>query len=359
MLKILIIKEKKLKSHNRIIKRFFLILFILLFLIFFLIFNEIFALFKTANYIQQIEIAKNSSLEKVAIILKQNKIINSSFLFLTYSKLKKAKVKYGVFELNSSMSYDTILETLFDENKNLKVVAKFNFYEGSNFFKLKQKYSNKFENFDFNSLVSVINNFDIFKKFNFYNFLDRSDIEKAFYPMEGFCSTHTFIVKNNYSYEDIANLIFSKLDETIKMLEPDIKKSELNLWQIFTLASLIQAETSKPENMALVSSVLHNRLKIKKRLECDVTASYANKIKTEMEKDGLIDTNKIDSYNTYKCSGLPAGPICNPGLEALKAALNPAQSDYLFFCIDTKTEKALFAKTFKEHKINFEKLKSV
>jgi UPF0755 protein len=103
--------------------------------------------------------------------------------------------------------------------------------------------------------------------------------------------------------------------------------------QIVTLASIIEKETGAPEERPLISSVFHNRLLKKMRLQTDPTVIYG-----KAEKSGKIEINITRAdlltpsrYNTYVIPALPPGPIANPGKEALLAAVNPAASGYLFF----------------------------
>lgn len=100
--------------------------------------------------------------------------------------------------------------------------------------------------------------------------------------------------------------------------------------EVLTLASIIQAEAGDPAQMKTVSSVLHNRLNSKShpKLECDVTIFY---LEQEVQPYLTEDKDRFNSfYNTYKCTGLPEGPICNPGMDAINAALNPEQTDYFY-----------------------------
>jgi UPF0755 protein len=116
--------------------------------------------------------------------------------------------------------------------------------------------------------------------------------------------------------------------------------------QIVILASIIEKEANNLEEMKKVSSVFHNRLEIKKRLEADSTINYIEKY---VKPDLTGDINRYNSYyNTYKFSGLPAGPISSPGASALKAAVEPADTDYLYFVVD-KSGKYYYAKTWEEH----------
>lgn len=113
------------------------------------------------------------------------------------------------------------------------------------------------------------------------------------------------------------------------------QKIGMSMDEIITLASIIQQEASVPSVMANVSSVLHNRLNSLSypRLQCDATVFYLKRsVKPYISED---QADKYDEfYNTYDRRGLPAGPITNPGIEAINAALNPADTDYYFFVTD-------------------------
>lgn len=122
--------------------------------------------------------------------------------------------------------------------------------------------------------------------------------------------------------------------------------------QIITIASLIQGEAGNPEQLAKVSSVIYNRLNIGMKLQLDSTINYVEK---SIKPYITGDINRYNSYyNTYKCSGLPAGPICNPGKKWITAALYPADTDYLYFVNDANGNY-YFASNYDEHKANCEK----
>jgi len=125
--------------------------------------------------------------------------------------------------------------------------------------------------------------------------------------------------------------------------------------EIVTLASLIEKEAKRPEERPLISSVFHNRLRRGMRLECDPTVLYAALL--DGDEDRTIhrsDLTRRSPYNTYLYPGLPPGPIASPGRESLRAALYPAQTDYLYFVVDgTRQDGAhRFARTFAEHQVN-------
>jgi UPF0755 protein len=122
--------------------------------------------------------------------------------------------------------------------------------------------------------------------------------------------------------------------------------------QFVTLASIVEKETGKPEERALVAAVYSNRLKIGMGLQCDPTVIYA------LERAGSYDGNltraglQIDSpYNTYRYAGLPPGPIAAPGKASLEAAADPADVPYLYF-VSRNDGSHAFATTLDEHNRN-------
>ena len=138
------------------------------------------------------------------------------------------------------------------------------------------------------------------------------------------------------------------------------RAAELNMSmdQILTLASIVEKEAYGNDQMYQVSSVLHNRLNDKSGaflyLQCDSTSSYIAGIPEDvLAGDARVNFTKL--YDTYQTQGLPAGPICSPGDEAIKAALYPADTDYLYFRHDVN-RKIYLARTEREHNRNGEEV---
>lgn len=124
--------------------------------------------------------------------------------------------------------------------------------------------------------------------------------------------------------------------------------------EILTLASIIQEEAGNPDEMYKVSSVLHNRLQSRKfpRLQCDVATFYLRDyVKPYVDEERYEEL--ISLYNTYHCEGLPAGPITNVGINAVKAALFPDKSDWYYFVTDSDGVY-YYAETWSEHLENCE-----
>jgi UPF0755 protein len=124
----------------------------------------------------------------------------------------------------------------------------------------------------------------------------------------------------------------------------------LDRHQVVTLASIIEKETGAPDERALVSSVYHNRLRLKMRLQADPTTLYGKMVTSGHLENNITraDLKTANAYNTYVIRGLPLGPIANPGLESLKAAVNPANTDYLYF-VSQNDGRHVFSRDFKSH----------
>jgi peptidoglycan lytic transglycosylase G len=129
----------------------------------------------------------------------------------------------------------------------------------------------------------------------------------------------------------------------------------LTVRQLVTLASIVEKETSKPEERPLVASVYTNRLRIGMALQCDPTVIYA------LERAGTYDGNlhredlSLDSpYNTYRYPGLPPGPIASPGKASLEAAVHPADAGYLYF-VSRNDGTHAFARSLDEHNRNVQR----
>jgi UPF0755 protein len=127
------------------------------------------------------------------------------------------------------------------------------------------------------------------------------------------------------------------------------KARELGLTrdQVITLASIVEKETGAPEERPIIAGVFHNRLAKKMRLQSDPTTIYGiwSKYKGNLHKSDLLDPTP---YNTYTVPALPAGPISNPGAEAIRATLNPAVHHYLYF-VSKNDGTHIFTGTYEDH----------
>ena len=150
------------------------------------------------------------------------------------------------------------------------------------------------------------------------------------------------VVFNNELKEFNKNSIYTK-----NLLTPS---GQVDSVKALILASIVEKETGAPEERPLISSVFHNRLLKNMRLQTDPTVLYGILDQTKKMKKNITkkDLTTYTKYNTYRISGLPHGPISNPGVEAIKAVLNPPATEYLYF-VSKNEGRHKFSKTYKEH----------
>lgn len=190
-----------------------------------------------------------------------------------------------------------------------------------------------------------------------YKFLSYISPENRAFALEGYIFPDTYEFYRGESADSVLARFLRNADS--KLTDEHYSKAEqlgMSIDEIITLASVIQKEAGMKEQMNNVSCVLHNRLKSADfpKIQCDVTINYLN--------DYVIDSPYLDGdttrfsqyYNTYKCDGLPVGAICNPGIEAINAALEPTDAEYYYFVTD-KDNNYYYAKTYAEHKENCKK----
>lgn len=204
---------------------------------------------------------------------------------------------------------------------------------------------------------------------------EKADLTRRTYPLEGYLAPDTYRVYLSADADSIIRTLLTQTDRVYQTLfDNDATYDEngnmiteagkngtdsvtLTDDEIFILASIIEKEASTLDDMKKVSAVFYNRLAAGMKLESDPTATYLTGVKrlALTEKDTSVNT----AYNTYRISGLPVGPICNPSKNALTAALHPDETflaqNYLFFCAaEPGTGKLTFAQTYEEHARNVE-----
>ena len=184
------------------------------------------------------------------------------------------------------------------------------------------------------------------------------DRDKICFLLEGylFPATYTF-EKNSDPTEVIDKMVATEEKKFTDEMKQRATELGYSVHDILTIASIIEKEAFTDEQRTLVSSTIHNRLKKGMRLEYDVTVKYCTGV-IELQYPDKIDYYKY-YYNGNRCDGLIAGPICNPGTASINAALYPADTDYLYFVIDTNPPyNSAFTNSCDEHLKNVQKWKN-
>lgn len=274
------------------------------------------------------------SLNRIAANLEKQGLISSHLLFKLYVQYKKSDTRLmaGEYQLSALKTPVEILDTLIKGKVRL---YRLTIPEGLNMDEIAILVSEA--GFcpapDF---LSLCLNFNFIQKLKLNSF----SLEGYLYPDTYFFPKHTPCDQIIQKMVDTFHNVYTReWHERTKMLG-------FTVHEIVTLASIIEKETGDAPERPLISSVFHNRLKKKMRLESDPTVIYGDK-----EFDGRIRRRHLQRktpYNTYQIRGLPPGPIANPGALALQSALYPADANYLFFVSKNDTTHK-FSKTFAEH----------
>lgn len=175
-----------------------------------------------------------------------------------------------------------------------------------------------------------------------YSFLSRN------MSLEGYLFPDTYFFSPS---ETAGSIVQKMLANFEKKVDAELRKSIADqgktLHEIIIFASVIEGEVSLDEDRRIVAGIFSNRLMIGMALQSDATIDY---IKGIPEIKHSQEDLEIDSpYNTYKYPGLPPGPINNPSLSSIRAAIDPAETEYMFFLNNASTGKTVFSKTFDEH----------
>ncbi|HCX27521.1 MAG TPA: endolytic transglycosylase MltG [Candidatus Portnoybacteria bacterium] len=180
-----------------------------------------------------------------------------------------------------------------------------------------------------------------------YKFLTDAPIET---DLEGYFFPDTYIFERDVKKEEIIKKFLDNFD---KKLTPDLREAISNqrrtIFEVITLASIVQQESVDETEMPLIAGVFAKRLQLGMALQSDATINF---VTGKKDRQPLYEDLKVQSpYNTYLYKGLPPGPICNPGLATIKAAISPQQTDYLYF-LHPLNGATVFSKTADEHNRN-------
>ena len=279
-------------------------------------------------------VSSGQHLSIIAQNLKDQDLISNLIGFKLYVRIKKAatRIKAGEYEMNTGMSPETILSILTSGKSKL---YRFTIPEGVNMQEIAILAQEA-------GLCSQKQFLSLCNDLEFINQLKLPGM-----TLEGYLFPDTYFFSRETDCKTLIKKMISTFNKTFNdKWKARAKKIGLSVHEVVILASIIEKETGNGKERPIISSVFHNRLKRHMRLESDPTVIYG-----VSDYDGRIrykHLRRVTPYNTYKIDGLPAGPIANPGAQALKAALYPAQTNYLFFVSKNDTTHK-FSTNLKDH----------
>ena len=263
-----------------------------------------------------ITIEKGMSLNSVSKLLLDENIIVDENIFKIKAILRglESKVPTGKFLIEGKVSDAILFDLIF---KKGPIKLKLTIPEGLQSQQL-------FENIN----LLLNKNYDFDAYFKSEEILAANNINAT--SLEGYLHPETYYLYHDSSPEDIITILLNEFWKNFdKTLHDRANQLGFTVHEVVTLASIIEGEAMLSSERTTISSVYHNRLRINMKLQADPTIQYIipGPPKTLSNRDLRIKSN----YNTYQNYGLPPGPINNPGIESIKAALFPEKTDYIFF----------------------------
>ncbi|MFS0654752.1 endolytic transglycosylase MltG [Bacillus sp. 179-C3.3 HS] len=295
-----------------------------------------------------IHIPNGTSVRDIASILKENRLISNDTLFTYYAKYKNASgFKAGYFHLKQSMDADQLIKRL--TSGGTDYAFQLVIPEGKQLSDIATIIANE-TNYSAKEVEAKLNDpgfiQSLMKK---YPKTVTSQVEGKLvkHPLEGYLFPATYpFYREDESLENIIETMIKQTDQYVKTYEKDMKKRNMSIHEVLTLASLIEMEATEKTDRAKISSVFYNRLEMDMPLQTDPTVLYA--LGEHKSRVYYKDLKVKSPYNTYGNKGLPPGPIANAGESSWKAALHPEKTDFVYF-LAKKNGEVVFTKTLNEH----------
>lgn len=296
-----------------------------------LIFSYFFLLMSPPTFFAKdtvITVEEGASLSEIALHLEEQHIIRSPFAFKVIHKLifrNDRGIIAGDYVFEKNLSAYSVASRLSKGKYNLSPV-RITIPEGLNKFELADLLSGRLSHFDRRTFIAS--------------------------APEGYLFPDTYFFLPNADTRDVIRIMNNNFYEQIGTIREKIANSERNFEDIISMASIVETEARQTETRKIIAGILWNRLENDMPLQVDVSFKYINgKTTFDLTEEDL----DIDSrYNSYKYTGLPPTPIANPGLDAILAALEPTETEYVFFLSDREGDMH-YAETFDEHVRNKEK----
>lgn len=316
--------------------------------------NDILAMNRDSENVVIVNLPADVDTEKAIDILKDNKLIkHPQFckIFAKFMKYRDDNYLTGLYYLTESMGLENMLSS-FKRPTNKGETVYLTFPEGYNVNQIAEKLEKY-------GVCSAANFYTTIEQIDFsseYSFIQKIDSKESRYKaLEGYLypDTYEFYLGENPS-EVVRKFLNNFKEKWTDEYQQQADKLGMSIDDVITIASIIEKEAYGDEQMSQVSSVLHNRLNnsgLFPRLECDSTIKYVDEYIAKNTTDAVTLSRLSQNYNTYKCQGLPVGAICNPGDDAISAALNPANTNYYYFSHD-KNHKIYLASTDAERRSN-------
>lgn len=299
-----------------------------------------------------VEIPDGSTIKDVGEILYDQGLIKNTMIFQSYAGRHSrgtSGMQAGNYEMNHAMSVPDIVDKMLNGDVYSGAIPVL-LSEGKNI----------------NEMAQILEKHNICTSAAFISETKKLGEYKALYPilssipddknrtLEGYLFPDTYEIEPGSTASDVVKKMLDRFTEVYNQnfMQQTTEKGK-TVDEIVIMASIVELETKLPEDKANAASVFYNRIAQNMPLQSDITVDYALGKKHAVLTE---EQTKIDSpYNTYQNLGLPVGPICSPGKSSIDAAINPAQTKYLFFVADMDSGKLYFNETLEGHNADVQK----
>ena len=257
-----------------------------------------------------------SGIRKLANELKAGGVIRSSWHFVLMTRLRGEahRLKAGEYVFNDNMTPDLILKKIVLGDADFR---KFTLPEGYSMYQAAELLEQK----------GYFRKDDFLDKCQDRALLVRLGLKE--YSAEGYLYPATYNLSRGGNEEQLLEQMIVQFNKAYTAIKEGEGTRRYSRHEIITLASIIEKEAVSAEEKPIISSVFHNRLRIGMPLQSDPTAVYG--VRAFSGKVNKADIQRPSPYNTYLIKGLPPGPIGNPGMDAVQAAITPAKTEFLYF----------------------------
>ncbi len=294
-----------------------------------------------------VEIKQGSGAMTIATALRESGVIGNKYIFRMYVRGRDTNFQYGTFTLNPKSDYEEIIEQL-EIMQTVRTTESIVIPEG----------------YEAREIVNILADTgigtaeEIKRVINDHNFdypwIAQLPTDNE-YRLEGFLFPDTYEIFSDATSENIVNVIgkmLSNFEAKTANLRAEVENEGGDFYDTIIMASIIEREGQKASELPIVASVFYNRLNANVKLQSCATVQYI--LEERKEVLSYADTEIDNPYNTYMNYGLTPGPIANPGLAAIRAAIYPDTTDYYFF-VARYDGSHYFAKTYAQHEANVSK----
>ncbi len=288
-----------------------------------------------------IQVKKGETADDIGKTLLEKGLIKSDFYFYAYIKFHGLgdDLLRGRFALKKSMTVPEIIAILSDPSKAETILT---IQEGLRIVDIDQKLVD-LGLIEPGEFIQEVKNFD---GWQYYSFLDKATLSKLDLPLEGYLYPDTYFLDSaDFQIHDVIYLALDNFEKKFSPYQAELKRHSVA--EIITMASIIEKEIFGKEDREIVSGILWKRLESGWKLDADATLLYTK----NNREITAADLDADSPYNTRRFGGLPPGPIGNPSIESILAAMYPKETDYWFY-LTTKDGEVIYSRSNEEHNQN-------